>query len=214
MTAITFPLKRFPGQKELPPINLGGYIFHPIITLIVVTIALILSVTQNNVLHISLLPYYAPLIFSYATFIVRNIIFKKNLVEITLKDLKITIEEESKYYKNMAIFGLILSIIIGLYSFFNYYNTNELMPVTIMVFSVLSMQLYIHTINNGIFTRKKLFDNITSTIIYSCIIYILYTYYPNILFIPYLISLNNLIININLLERKTVRNYLEYAVIQ
>lgn len=165
MTAITFPLKKFPGQIKHNNIGFTGRISaHPIILAMLFLIQSSISVKYGYI-HLravlSLIPLlYVVLVFSFYLF---NLSKRGSAYfELPLEKYESYFEEDRQYFKRMFSIGLFLSLVVWIVSL-QYPSMPELSKL--VVNSILLITYFIHTTTDGVYSTKKILQILLNVVI-------------------------------------------------
>ena len=177
MTAITFPLKKFPGQIKHENIGFTGRISSQLILIVFalffhLSLAIIYSV-DSFVALISL----SPILYIIAVFWIYSNSFNKrdsDYFELSYKMFVETFGKDRDYFEKMLGFGFIFSISIWIISLI--FSTPFLSKL--VVNSILLATFISRTMIEGIYTQKKLFNTILGMIMVEVFFWSIIDNYP------------------------------------
>ena len=161
MTAITLPLKKFPGQTIEREIYFGGLKTAQPLVLATLTLfafyALRLSMSRTPVLVMifSLMPLIWAMV-SYVYYVVRTRISGRTLLDASLVELNQLFHKEKVYFNRVSILGAIMTFASLGVAMNQFYGARDVTSLSVTVVSVLAFQIYIGSIIKGLFSKKDI----------------------------------------------------------
>jgi hypothetical protein len=206
MTAITFPIKKFPGQIKHNHIGFTGRIFiHPILVALIILLHTSLVIYYEFSINQALISYI-PILFLAIVFSIYLIdALKRNYdyFDLSYEQLEKTFDQDKSYFKKMFIIGLIFSIITWLIGL--QYPSNP--DISRMIVNSIFMSTYlIRTTLYGIYTQSKAIRIIGILLVIEILYWNILRYFP-------LFDLL-IILVLFLLNYKTLVNYDKYKAIK
>jgi len=165
---------------------------------------------ENIGLEIKYIFNYTPLIAGTLIFLYGNIKYPDNLAKLPYAKLMSRIKNEIMFYKKIVIFSFTLSIIIMLYSTYNYYFTSDEFFIKISSITIFLLANYLFSMKRGIFRGHILINIIVFTLFCNTILLI--STHPIIFFISYIAIINMYVISVDEFSNMDVKCYLEKAV--
>ncbi len=178
MTAITFPLNKFPGQVHHNNIGFTGHIIaHPIILGALLLFHLTISLKMGfDTLRIIL--SFTPALFIISFFMVYLIKFRKRKSDyfgLSLEKFEALFDEDRLFFKKMFSIGFVLSILVwGLSLLYPSIPTLSYLVVN----SILMVTVFFRTTLEGIYTSKKLWSVLFILLFIEGFYWILLEYFP------------------------------------
>jgi hypothetical protein len=205
MTAITFPLKKFPGQIKHNHIGFTGRVYiHPVLVSIVILLHTSLVIYYEfsvNQVFIS----YIPILFLLLVFSIYLIKLQKrdsDYFDLSYEKLEQAFEQDRRYFKIMIIIGLIISAITW-FAGLQYPSTD----ISKMIVNSILMSTYlIRTTLFGVYSKSKMIRIIINLLLIEILYWSILRYFPlfDLIITPVLF----------LLTYKTITNYDKYKPIQ
>lgn len=177
MTAITFPLKKFPGQIKHENIGFTGRISsQPILIVFALFFHLSLAIIYSVDSFVALISL-SPILYIIAVFWIYLNSFNKrdsDYFELSYKMFVETFGKDRDYFEKMLGFGFIFSISIWIISLI--FSTPFLSKL--VVNSILLATFISRTMIEGIYTQKKLFNTILGMIMVEVFFWSIIDNYP------------------------------------
>lgn len=157
MTAITFPLKKFPGQIRHEDIGFTGRIsFLPITILFASLFHLSLALMYKvdfSIVGFSFVPFLF-ISFVFSVYVIRFQNRDSDYFELSYKNLLETFRKDRKYFNKMFNIGFILFLIVWLISL----RLDSIPLLSRLVVNSILLTTFIERVSiEGIYTQKKLF---------------------------------------------------------
>lgn len=160
MTAITFPLKKFPGQFSHRSMVFTGRVSAHIIVL---TVSTLLHGLLVNSLHVRLLldaslyslPIFGAMIF-HMVYLVKVNHDDADYFEMSLKTLKERYEQDSRYFDFVGVLGYLLSAASLSFASVNYLQEGLIIPLLIASNACLLLLIYQVSLHMGLYTNKRI----------------------------------------------------------
>lgn len=161
MTAITLPLKRFPGQTMDREIYFGGLkTAQPLVLTISIPFALYTLTISNSsspawLMIFSLMPLIWALI-SHVYYVVKAQRSGNTLLDASLVELKQLINMERAYFNRVTILGVFITIASLGVALNRFYSVGEISVLSTSVVSALAFQMYIGSVVKGLFSTMDI----------------------------------------------------------
>ena len=178
MTAITFPLDKFPGQVHHNNIGFPGHISaHPIVLGLLFLTHLSLAITKGVsplILSISLTPY----LFVVSFFSVYYIKFSKrdhDYFGLSFEELESVFEVDRLFFKKMFSVELVLLVIVWIVGLM--YPSIPMLSYLI-VNSILMITVFFRTTIKGIYSRNNILSVLFTAFVVETVYWSLLPYIP------------------------------------
>ena len=169
MTAITFPLKKFPGQfKHESMVFTGRIIAQPIILSVSLAFHIIL-VYLIRIRFVEALLYSLPLLFSIALHVVYLFKVKKSntdYFDISLAQLRTRFKEDEAYFNVVCDLQVIISLLVIAHAYIGEATT----PLLVSMNSSLLSLLYCASVYIGLYTKKRIASYIAVGVVVEAVI--------------------------------------------
>jgi len=172
MTAITLPLKKFPGQKTHSIYFFGWPIVQILTLLVTIPFTIYIYLLKHNILpyqtYIALLPIFSGSLI-LLTYFYSYIISEEGLQKYTLDELEEKFQKIKGYFNKMMLFNFsVLAISIGFTGYY-YIKYNDLSIIFICMSSIVFSHLIIESMTANIYKLNKLFSYILIVLLYEII---------------------------------------------
>lgn len=155
LTAITFPLKKFPGQLRHESMIFTGRVFAQAAILSVSLTSHVLLTYLLEASYFEAALYSLPLLFPVVAHVVYLWKMKKGKLDyfnLSLTRLKLQFSEDKAYFNKVRNLGVSLSILIFAYAYLGEIITPQLLSMN----SALLSLLYFTSINMGLYSKKRI----------------------------------------------------------
>jgi hypothetical protein len=173
MTAITLPLKKFPGQKTHSIYFFGWPIVQLLTLLVTIPFTIYIYLLKHNILlpyqkYIALLPIFSGSLI-LLTYFYSYIISEEGLQKYTLGELEEKFQKIKGYFNKMILFNFsVLAISIGFTGYY-YIKYSDLSIIFICMSSIVFSHLIIESMTANIYKLNKLFSYIIIVLLYEII---------------------------------------------
>ena len=161
MTAITLPLKKFPGQMMDREIYFGGLkTAQPLVLTISIPFALYTVTVSNSsspawLMIFSLMPLIWALI-SHVYYVVKTQRSGKTLLDASLVELRQLFNMERAYFNRVTILGVFMSLASLGVVMNRFYSVGEITVLSTSVVSAIAFQMYIWSVIKGLFSTTNI----------------------------------------------------------
>ena len=217
MTAITLPLKKFPGQTIDREIYFGGLkTAQPLVLTISIPFTLYTMIISNSsspawLMIFSVMPSIWALA-SYVYYVINTQRSGKTFLDSSLVDLKKLFDMERAYFNKVTILGVLISIASLGVTVNWFFSVGEITILSTSVISALTFQIYIGSIIKGLFNTKDIlkFGGLTLLLEVSALL-LLHIDYRLVLLIL-ILSMIQLVISKRALRNLGLNNFLHKTV--
>ena len=169
MTAITFPLKKFPGQFSHRSMVFTGRASAHIIILTMSAILHVLLILMLQVQRlIDALIYSLPmvgLVFFQMIYLVKVKLDDVDYFDMSLNELIMRYEEDGRYFDNVDVLGLFISVVSLVSASIKYVQYGYFLPLLIVSNACLLILVYQVSLHKGLYTNKRIAVYVFSVVI-------------------------------------------------
>lgn len=160
MTAITFPLKKFPGQfSHSSMVYTGRASAH----VVILTVSVMLHVFLVNALQmrwlLDALLYSLPMlcpVFFQAIYLVKLKLDDGDYFDMSLKEIRQRYEEDSRYFYNMGVLGFFSSVTSISYASLRYLHGGLSSPLVVASNACLLLLIYYASLHKGLYNNRRI----------------------------------------------------------
>ncbi len=198
MTAITFPLKRFPGNFGKRHISFGGWFFvQPLVLMATAPSVAIVCIDLCRGSMPSMLLGVLPFVWAcvtMASYMLDRFRAEKNILKAPLGDLKELLREEKGFIKNALIMGIILTLISSSVAGYRFLRFGDDSVFLLCVVSLISLQMLLESVVQGMFSLTRIARFLGLTIAYEAVTLWAVYNHPIMAFFLFIFSVNRLIV--------------------